>query len=154
METNPDKSISVTMSVAQWDIVQGWAHSADSASDAPGSVDSQILGVIDEAIEEGYGLPTYTCVNPDMLSDQDLMYVRLRVCDWQQLEQNLREDADAGDLGPATAGIDMQRGEVSDAEWQAAIDEDAKLPCHTNTYATARCANVIESELRRHGWPG
>jgi hypothetical protein len=103
------------------------------------------------------GKAFYKRVNPNTMSDQDIVYVGLQVCDWQAIEENWREDADCEDLGPASSqlrfNVDymMDENEI-DRLTAAATAEDAKAPCHSNGAATERCAAVVHDTLQQHGW--
>jgi hypothetical protein len=94
----------------------------------------------------------YEQLNPEMKSDQDLMSVTLRVCDWVTIAQELFDDADAEPEGPATTAMALViHDEESDA-FLAAISEDSDRPAHDNKYATLKAANAIQAALEENGW--
>jgi hypothetical protein len=84
--------------------------------------------------------------------DDDMVTVTLRHCDWTAIEQNLRDDADAGDMGKNEALLDAAGDEGEDEDdvesaYRVARFLDAQEPCHANGAATERCAGVIAAAL-------
>jgi len=91
------------------------------------------------------------------VSEDDKLAVVLSVKDWKAIAENLREDADAENEGPAVSqvmNLAIASGEETDGEdMTKAYEHDYKVTAaHECQAGTMRCVDTIEAALARYGW--